>query len=287
MNSKHHVLLAVMLIISLAEAGVNSMSERAEALMEELKMELESNHELASFSAKVLSIIQQLERVDNLIVSYKIEEDGSEGNTTPVKLLFLDESGRTKAVGKVDCKESARAAQKALLERLALNSLPLEILLKRYGIAEGPGEIFVVEKVFNKTSRAFEIDESQVHFVLGNIVVSIRSEDARVSARELAVQIEELLLDAEAFPSDNKEKRVHVPPLVEDTSVYCEATNTGSVIESPEVDQSSSVAIPKTEFPALAGTPESFAHPPRRIRWLIIPGMVGLVAFGWRIARNR
>lgn len=182
-----------MVMLSIAEAGENPMNERVQALMLELKVEPASDHEVSTRSRGALSI-QRLKAMDNLSVRHKTEANG-DADTTSDKLLFSGKNGKVKAVGKVEYKKSARAAQVALFETLALNSLPLEILLKRYAITEGPGDICVVEKVFDKTTGKFVVDGSQVHFIRGNVAVSVRSEDGDVNAKELARQMDQILVE--------------------------------------------------------------------------------------------
>ena len=193
MKITSYILLAGMLMLLIAEAGENTMNERIQALMSELKVEPASNHEVSTRSQGALSI-QKLKTMDNLSVRHKTEGEGEVGATSE-KLLFSGTNGKIKAVGKVENRNSARAAQKALFERLALNSLPMEILLKRYEIAEGPGDICVEEKIFDKATGEFVVDGSQVHFIRGNVAVSVRSEDARVNAKELARQMDQVLIE--------------------------------------------------------------------------------------------
>lgn len=198
------ILLAGVLTLSVAEAGDNSMKERAQALMSELKVKPASDHELPARGQGVLSA-QKFKTTGNLIVRHKTE-GGGDGHITSDKLLFLDGKGKIKAVGKVKHAKSPKAAQDALFEELAMNSLPLELLLKRYEVKkDGPGDICVVEKIFDKATSRFVVDESQVHFVRGNIAVSVRSEDAGVKAKELARQMDKAFSAVEEKPAGRAE----------------------------------------------------------------------------------
>lgn len=194
-----YILLAGVLLLSVAEAGDNAMKERAQALMTELKVQPASEHELYARDQGALSA-QKLKTIDNYIVRHKAKGE-CEGHIISEKLLFSDENEKIKAVGKVKYAKSARSAQEALFEELAMNSLPLELLLKRYEIkAGGPGDICVVEKILDKATGQFVVDESQVHFVRGNIAVSVRSDDVGVKAIELARQLDEMLVGDEVTP---------------------------------------------------------------------------------------
>lgn len=184
--------LTGILMLSIAEARENTMNKKIQALMSELKVEPASKHEVSTRSRGVLAL-QQLKKIDELSVRHKATGIDDVG-TTSDKLFFSGKNGKIKAVGKVEYKKSARAAQKALFERLAMNSLPLEILLKRYAIADGPGDICVVERVFDKATGKFVVDGSQVHFIRGNVAVSVRSEDAEVNTKKLARQIDQILV---------------------------------------------------------------------------------------------
>jgi uncharacterized protein YxjI len=188
-----YLLLVWVPMLSVCMAGDNSIINRTQSLMSELNVKPASDNELPVRDQGVLSA-QKFKIKDNLIVSHKTESVG-EVYIISDKLLFKDEKGKTKAVGKVIYTKSARAAQKSLFESLAMNSLPLELLLKRYEIeAEGPGDICVVETVFNKATGKFVVDEKQVHFIRGNIAISVRSEDTGVIAKELARQMDEMII---------------------------------------------------------------------------------------------
>lgn len=180
-------------MLSVAEGGGDAMKERAQALMTGLNVELAGNRELPSRDQEALSI-QELKALGGFVVRHKTEAVG-DGAVTSGRLYFSDENGKTNAVGRVQYAMSARSAQQALFERLSMNSLPLEILLKRYEVkADGPGDLCVVERTFDKASGLFVVDESQMHFVRGSIVISIRSEDAGVKAMELAKELDQILV---------------------------------------------------------------------------------------------
>ncbi|MDD8050673.1 MAG: hypothetical protein PHG55_04960 [Verrucomicrobiota bacterium] len=66
-----------------------------------------------------------------------------------------------------------------------MNSLPLNLLLERYEVdKKGPGDLCISDKLKNK-----------VHFTRGNVAVSVRSEDAEVNAKELARQMDQILVE--------------------------------------------------------------------------------------------
>ena len=187
------VLLAGVLMFSVAEAGDEPMSERAQALMSALNVKEASSKELRNRRKGALSE-QKFKKAGGLVVSHKTDS-GDGNNGSPNKLVFSDHNGNAKAFGKIKYAKSARAAQSALFEELAMNSLPLDLLLKLYGVKkDGPGDFCIVRKSFDNEKKRFVVDESQVICIRGNVVISVYAKDASVRAEELARIMDEKLV---------------------------------------------------------------------------------------------
>lgn len=109
-------------------------------------------------------------------------EDGE--NDIDDELTFSNDKGAAEAFGKVKYRKTAKAAQLALFEELAMNSLPMNLLLERYEIdKKGPGDLCIADKL-----------KERVHFIRGNVAVSVRSEDAGIKAIQLARELDHILV---------------------------------------------------------------------------------------------
>lgn len=183
MKTAYLALLAGVLMLSAAEAGDKTMSKRVTALMSALNVEEASNKALPSRKERGLSVLK-FKKTESLRVSHRQGLENSE-NDTEDELIFSNDKGESKAFGKIKYRKTAKAAQLALFEELAMNSLPLNLLLERYEVdKKGPGDLCISDKLKNK-----------VHFTRGNVAVSVRSEDAEVNAKELARQMDQILVE--------------------------------------------------------------------------------------------
>lgn len=188
-----YTLLTGVLVLSVAEGG-DVMMDRAQALMAKLNVEFADTRELPKRAKETLPI-QELTSIGDFAVRQKVVDVNDESISSR-KLDFLDANGRNEAVGIVQYTMSARVAQETLFKRLSMNSLPLEVLLNRYEIKkDGPGDICVVEKIFNKELSLFVIDDSRIHFVRGNVVLSIQSKDSEIRAIQLARAVDQILVE--------------------------------------------------------------------------------------------
>ncbi len=175
-----------------SEGKKDFMTDRIQTIMSALKIKVASEKELVDRSHGNLSA-QKFKKAEGFVVTHKVMKR-TDSKTTIDKLVFLDQKGKVKAFGKVKYVKSAKAAQWAMFEELAMNSLPLELLIKRYAIdTKGLGDLCVIEKTYDKEKDKFIADESRVHFIRGNVVVSIRSVDIGVKVQDIAKTMNEAL----------------------------------------------------------------------------------------------
>ncbi|MFH0878965.1 MAG: hypothetical protein V2A34_04565 [Lentisphaerota bacterium] len=183
MKTAYVALLVGVLMLSTAEAGDETMSKRSDALMSALNVEQARDTVLSDRTESGLSGLK-FKMVGALTVSHRQAlEDGE--NDIDDELTFSNDKGVAKAFGKVKYRKTSKAAQLALFEDLAMNSLPMNLLLERYEIdKKGPGDLCIADKL-----------KERVHFIRGNVAVSVRSEDAEVNAKELARHMDQVLVE--------------------------------------------------------------------------------------------
>lgn len=170
-------------MLSAAEAGDKTMSKRIDALMSALNVEQASDKALPNRTENGLSGLK-FKKAGALTVSHRQALENGE-NDIDDELTFSNDKGAAKAFGKVKYRKTAKAAQLALFEELAMNSLPMNLLLERYEIdKKGLGDLCIADKL-----------KERVHFIRGNVAVSVRSEDAEVNAKELARQMDQILVE--------------------------------------------------------------------------------------------
>lgn len=181
MKTKYIVLLWVGLGISV-QGGENVMSERAASLMTALNVKWLDDKAVGSYASEAFTDTAFTEG-KGLIVHQK---------TTPVQLniqfvdelVLSDQNGNEKCNVKLTYHNSAQEAQRALFERLAMNSLPMNLLLERYQIDEkGPGDLCLIDNL-----------KPRIHFVRGNVIVSVVSFQSDVKEGNIAREIDEKLV---------------------------------------------------------------------------------------------
>lgn len=169
-------------MLSSAEAGDETMSPRIDALMSALNIKQASDRMLTIRVGNELSGLKYI-KAGALTVRHQ-HMSGDDENNIDDELTFSNENGEVIALAKVKYKKTARGAQLALFEELTMNSLPTNLLLERFEVDKtGPGSLCVVDKLKNR-----------VHFIRRNVAVSVRSGDSKVDVRELARQMDQILI---------------------------------------------------------------------------------------------
>lgn len=168
------------------------MAERASRLMSALNFPTNTGSLVASqpvFSGKdtVKAGDFQLKQKNMMTVE--------SGSVTDVEML--DKDGHATATGQVIESASSSGAQKALVDRLVQNSMPLNLLLRKYELrSDEVGEFCIVEKVLNKTTGKSVVDPCVIHFVRGGKAVSLyavgKDKDVRATAKALDTMLSEM-----------------------------------------------------------------------------------------------
>lgn len=195
MNRVFIALAASLLAFSVSEAGESSMNPRTLALMSSLGVAPASKQRLPDRDQGALSA-HNLKRIGSLLVQHRtLDEKEDDVHFILDRLSFSDESGKSEAWGDVKYAESANAAQKLLFDRLAGGTLPLEVLLKSYEIkANGPGDICIVGSIRDGAAGQVIVNRTHIHFMRGNVVVSIFTKDTGVNITQIAMEMDKLLV---------------------------------------------------------------------------------------------
>lgn len=118
---------------------------------------------------------------------------GTNGVSTIME--FLDTKKTRVGSARVICGTSERSARSEMLKALVVNSLPLDVIVARYGLKKnGPGDLCLVEKSYDSSKKMNVVNESVIHVVRGNIAMSISIEDSSLRAEELARMLDEELI---------------------------------------------------------------------------------------------
>ncbi|MFY9181351.1 MAG: hypothetical protein WAQ74_06630 [Kiritimatiellia bacterium] len=182
MKTAYMALLIGVLMLSPSEAREEFMSKRASALMSALNVEAASDEIFSPRHGNDLTALKHT-KTGNLTVRRWQKEEGNDNNQDE-ELTFLNDKDVVEAFGRVKYRMTPRAAQSALFEELAMNSLPMPLLLERYEVdKKGPGDLCIIDKL-----------KERVHFIRANVTVSIRSIDTRVETMKLAQELDQILV---------------------------------------------------------------------------------------------
>jgi hypothetical protein len=108
---------------------------------------------------------------------------------------ILNTNDQVVATGRVIECASSDMARKLLLEQLALSSMTIEALARKYKVLQNDvGELCIGETVYDEASKAFVLDPSVIHFVRGGAAISIRTKDKAKAAHDVARSIDKELV---------------------------------------------------------------------------------------------
>lgn len=168
------------------------MADRASQLMSALNFPTNTGSLVASqpiFSGKdtVKAGEFQLKQKKMMIVE--------SGTITEVEML--DKDGIVMAAGQVIESASSSDAQKALAAGLVMNSMPMELLIRKYELRRDEiGDFCILNKILNKTTGEYVVSPAVIHFVRGGKAVSLyavgKNKDIRVTAKALDAMLSEV-----------------------------------------------------------------------------------------------
>lgn len=182
---------------SISSAGsTNSMQEyisnRIASFMTALNIVPGSEKEIDIRRARLT--VENLKTIGAFVVRHMKGKNLGDGGVSE-SLEFLDKNGDTKGSGIIIFARSEWTAQQELFKRLVVNSMPLDAVLARYSVnSDGPGDISIVEKKYDKERRRYVVDASIIHVIHGNIAMSIHVEDPSIGAEVLARQLDDNLI---------------------------------------------------------------------------------------------
>ena len=110
---------------------------------------------------------------------------------------ILNTNDQVIAIGRVIECASSDVARKLLLEDLAMSSMPIELLAKRYKVLQNDlGELCIGEVIKDEASKKVVLNTSVIHFVRGGAAITIRTKDKSKPALEIARIIDQELAGA-------------------------------------------------------------------------------------------
>ena len=169
--------------------GDETMIKRAQQLMSALKVEEGSETKLPDHAAEAFS-----DKAFRSVEGYHVKRRRGLADASGKAVWdfdFVDGTGVMKAFGRVSSAESTKAARLGLFQHLVMNSMPFELLVSLFEVdRHGPGDLCIVRKRFDTTKSTDVLDPSELHFVRGNVVVSLYSGDASADVAVLAKAIE-------------------------------------------------------------------------------------------------
>ena len=94
----------------------------------------------------------------------------------PIDVDILDTNGQVVAAGRIIECSSFEMARTALLRRLVLNSMGIEMVAQMHEVRDGDvGELCIVKKTFDNVSKKYTSDPAVIHFLRGGTAVSLYS----------------------------------------------------------------------------------------------------------------
>ena len=186
-------LLGVVMLPNSIKSEDAAMTERCVVLDSILGITNRNEKEVRNYTNKLFTP-ETFRKIGDLSVSHKQNYNKSKSELT-VTLVYEDVNKNAKATGLVRYSKSSDEARKFLLEKLAMNSLPLELLENRYEVVSGVGDLCIVPRTFDKIKKEFVVDKSQIFFIRGNVCVFLRSNDKDIVTFDLGVEIDKNLTD--------------------------------------------------------------------------------------------
>lgn len=186
--------LIIGLLSSMSLKAENVLSRDALQLMAALNVKEFSDIELKDRRNGVLS---ELRFTKFGILDVRHEKYTSTSSAAySTRLTLLGQDGRERAFVIVEFTKSARAAQSVLFERLAMSSMPVQMLAQQLEVQnDGPGDISILFKKYDHVGGHLVINESSMVFIRDNVLVSISSHDPGIKAIALAKELDHILVE--------------------------------------------------------------------------------------------
>tara|TARA_R100000027_G_scaffold8954_1_gene6472 strand:+ start:41651 stop:42241 length:591 start_codon:yes stop_codon:yes gene_type:complete len=174
-------------VLASGESGTVQISQRAQALQDAFGIEISSDQSTVRLGRSDFGVVQ--------LTDYSFERKTLRERATEIreKFVFLDRDEEVVAYVQIEHTASVQRAQVQLLETLASNSLPLELLLDRYEI-DGErmiGDLCVVEVSVGEGEGPSS--RSSLYFLRGTSLVSIQAEGSEFPLFLAAKAVDEML----------------------------------------------------------------------------------------------
>lgn len=189
------IIFILLLTTSAFSSPDDGMDERANAVMKSLGIDKNTSQQLTGKTVSPFSTKGIREFSGELHIECKKDIANAEVISSE-DLNFKDKSNKVRIVGEIIYTPSADVALHILLEKLAMNSLPLSILSKIYEKkADGPGELCVINRILDQATQKFVPDPNskRIYFIRGNAVVYLYIIDSELNVEDIASFVDQKL----------------------------------------------------------------------------------------------
>ena len=180
----------------------DDMAERASRLISALN--IQTNTESLAASRPVFSGSTTMKAGDFQMKQKKATRDQS---VSVEDVEVLGKEGQATATGRIIECGSASAARKALVAELVQNSMPLDLLIRKYELRRNEiGDFCIVEKVYDKATGMTSVDQSVLHFVRDGKAVSLYAREKGVDVRPVAKAVDAVMCEASETTKPSNKK---------------------------------------------------------------------------------
>ena len=194
-------LLTLIVLLSVLETRGDAMKEETQTLMDALKVEPASNRQLPDLSDRLFP--GQFPVMDG----YMVRRTGMLStilDPPQSSMQVVDANGEVQGYLRVMYARSPKTAQRAIFEKIAMSSAPMELLINGNKIdADGAGDIHVADTAGTRT-----------FFARGNVAVEIRSRKPDFNFQSVARIMDAMILSA-LLSSDDPAARAAVLESIE------------------------------------------------------------------------
>jgi len=190
MSISHYSLGIACLVLATCGWACAEAPDDATVLMGALKVE-EGNLEKRPGNPD--SLLQDGARVANC--TYKEDTAARADTRLDIHFKLTSDEGNNKILGRATYADSQRAARRALFGFLTSTTMPLGILIKTLDVSKNTfGDLCVTIKRYDPETKAVVPDDSRIYFVRGNIAISLRAIDGKLSVKDAAKAMDDLIV---------------------------------------------------------------------------------------------
>jgi len=184
------IIMAFLCAVSFA---ADPMEERAAQLAAALNILMNSQANLS----KSWVVFSSKQTVNAGKFQFKQKGAKAPTPTATIDVDVLDANDDVVATGRIIECDSFGMACNALLKKLVLNSMMIESLVQKLEVSHNDvGNLCIIEKSFDKTTRKYSSVPAVIHFVRGSTVVCLRSPAPSKNIHDIAKALDAVLSDS-------------------------------------------------------------------------------------------